>query len=411
MNLQYIDGQLTWEGLSLAELKQLGTPLYVYSEAALRQNARAYLDALNSINGQGHICYAVKANGHPEIIKIFAEMGLGADVTSGGELYLARQGGIPAGDIIYSGVGKSAEEIRLAIKEGIRALHIESEAEFELVAAIASQQQCRVNVAIRINPNVAAATHPYISTGGKHDKFGVNGDLAAALMRRAHEAEWLVPIGLAIHIGSQITLLSPFSEAIRIIIDMANALRNEGIAIRYLDIGGGLGINYKETPPSPADWVTTMAEPVVAAGYEVAMEPGRSLVGKAGLLLTRVEYRKQQDEKKFVIVDAGMNDLIRPTLYQAHHPILPVQENPDTAVETVNIVGPVCESGDFLAKERQLPPLQSGDLIAVTHAGAYGFAMSSNYNGRLRPAEVLINGNQFRIIRKRQTFADLIPAV
>ena len=409
MKLRYEAGQLTWENLPLATLSAVGTPLYVYSEATLRRQAQAYLSAAACLNGPAHLCYAVKANGHPEIIKLFAEMGLGADVTSGGELFLSQHAGVNAHKIIYSGVGKTAGEIRTAIQQKIRAIHIESEAEFDVVAAMAQAEQCVATIAVRVNPNVAASTHPYISTGGKYHKFGVNADIAAHLLRQAAANEWLDSAGIAIHIGSQITNLDPFGEAVQLIIQLADSLREAGVPIRYLDVGGGLGIDYAEQAPSPAAWVKAIAAPVVAAGYEVAMEPGRSLVGQAGLLLTAVQFLKSQGDKQFVIVDAGMNDLIRPTLYQAHHPILPIRQPQMETTTLVDIVGPVCESGDFVAKDRALPAVHAGELLAITHAGAYSFAMSSNYNGRLRPAEVMIAGDSYRIIRKRQSLTDLLP--
>ncbi|MCA9987149.1 MAG: diaminopimelate decarboxylase, partial [Anaerolineales bacterium] len=349
MTLHYESGSLTWGEFPLTKLTAEGTPLYIYHEETLRATAASFLAGIAALPGPAHLCYATKANGNPEIIKIFHGMGLGADVTSGGELYLAQAAGVAPADIIYSGVGKSAAEIRLALQSGIRALHVESAAEFEAIAAIAQREQIRARIGIRVNPNVTASTHPYISTGGKQHKFGVNSDMAAALLRRATENEWLEPAGLAIHIGSQIVDLEPFEEAVALLISLGQQLRSEGVPLDYLDVGGGLGIDYTEASPTPQEWVRRVATPVVEAGFAVALEPGRSLVGAAGLLLTRVEYLKQQEEKQFVIVDGGMNDLIRPTLYKAHHPILPVKEPAGPQRQIVDVVGPVCESGDYFA--------------------------------------------------------------
>jgi len=385
----------------------VGTPVYVYSRADLIGRARAFLEAARSAAGDGAlVCYAVKANANPALLRLLRETGLGADVTSGGELFLARHAGVEPDRIIYSGVGKRAEEIEEALVAGIRAIHIESEMELAAVAAAAARLGRVAPVGVRVNPNISAATHPYISTGLHSHKFGVPRERAVAILRAAAADPWLRPVGLAAHIGSQITDLDPFAQAARFLVSVADELADEGIRLEYLDCGGGLGIDYQGAAPGLADWVRVIGPVIGAAGYGLVVEPGRSIVGRAGALLTRVVYTKQQGDKRFVIADAGMTDLIRPTLYQAHHPIVPVA--PAAGEEVVDVVGPICETSDFLARDRALPPLAAGDLLAVLHAGAYGFAMSSNYNGHLRPAEVLVEGDAFRVIRRRQTYADLI---
>jgi len=386
----------------------VGTPVYVYSRADLLGRARTFLEATRAAAGDGTlICYAVKANANPTLLRLLREAGLGADVTSGGELFLARHVGVEPQRIIYSGVGKQAEEIEAALAAGIRAIHIESEMELDTVAAVAARLGRVAPVGVRVNPNISAATHPYISTGLHSHKFGVPHERAVAILRAAAADPWLRPVGLAAHIGSQITELDPFAQAARFLVALADGLADEGIRLEYLDCGGGLGIDYQGGAPGLADWVHVIGPIVRAAGYELVIEPGRSIAGRAGALLTRVVYTKQQGDKRFVITDAGMTDLIRPALYQAHHPILPVRARGGVE-EVVDVVGPICETSDFLARDRALPPLAAGDLLAVLHAGAYGFAMSSNYNGHLRPAEVLVDGDSFGVIRRRQTYDDLI---
>jgi len=431
----YRAGELTCEGVPLAAVAAaVDTPVYVYSRADLERRARAFLSAANEAAGPAAlVCYAVKANGNPALLALLRAAGLGADVTSGGELFLARHAGVDPGRIIFSGVGKKVSEIEEALAAGIRALHVESEMELAAVAAVAERLGRVAPIGVRVNPNISADTHPYISTGLHAHKFGVPRDRAAAMLRAAAASPWLRPVGLAAHIGSQITDLDPFAQAVRFLVDLADEMEREGIRLAYIDAGGGLGINYQGDAPAAADWVRTIGPLVAAAGYELVVEPGRSIVGRAGALLTRVVYTKQQGDKRFVIADAGMTDLIRPTLYQAYHPILPVEkktsrkdaksakpenlgladfaslrEDFDLPDETVDIVGPICETSDFLARDRLLPPVEAGDLLAVLHAGAYGYAMSSNYNGHLRPAEVLVEGDTFRVIRRRQTYDDLL---
>ncbi|MCA9933555.1 MAG: diaminopimelate decarboxylase [Anaerolineales bacterium] len=401
----YQNQELYCEGVPLREIAAaVGTPFYVYSESELLQRAAAFGTAVP----HAHISYALKANSNPVIIRLLGEAGLGADVTSGGELFLAQHAGIAAHKILYSGVGKTAVEITAALEAGIRALHVESEMELDVIAAIAAKRGAPAPIGVRVNPDIAVETHPYISTGLHAHKFGVTLDRALAMLRRAAADPFLHPVGLAAHIGSQITAVAPFIESAQFLVKQANLLAAEGIRLEYLDVGGGLGINYEGTDaPTQAEWATAVSAPILAAGYEVVMEPGRSIVGPAGALVTAVTYTKQQGDKTFVISDAGMSDLIRPTLYKAYHPILPVRAS-DAPPITVDVVGPICETGDWLAKERPLPPMQPGDYLAILQAGAYGYAMSSNYNGRLRPAEVLVNEDKHHLIRQRQRHAALL---
>jgi diaminopimelate decarboxylase len=351
------------------------------------------------------------ANGNPALLRLMGKMGLGADVTSGGELFLAKHAGIPAERIIYSGVGKRKDEIGFALKTGIRALHVESEMELEVIAAVAQDAGQKARIGVRVNPDIPAETHPYDSTGRLEHKFGVPRDTAVALLRRAAEHPWLEPIGLAAHIGSQIASVVPYSRLVSFLVVLAAELAQSGIELAYLDVGGGLGINYDDDEiPSVERWVATVSRPVLDAGYDLVMEPGRSIVGPSGVLLTEVLYTKEQGGNNFAIVDAGMNDLIRPAMYKAVHPLWPVQE-PVGETILVDVVGPICETGDFLARKRSLPAMNSGDMLAVMQAGAYGFAMGSNYNGRLRPAEVLVNGSHFEIIRQRQSYQHLLDGI
>jgi len=405
----YQQDQLFCESVSLADIAaQVGTPVYVYSQNTLRQRALAYVTAVPPEHSL--VCYAVKANGNPALLQVLRAAGLGADVTSGGELFLARHAGIAPEKIIYSGVGKTRPEIETAVRAHIRALHVESEMELLTIERVARELGTPVAIGVRVNPDINVVTHPYISTGQHSHKFGVPLPIALRLLRLAADSPYLRPVGLATHIGSQITDVAPFGEAARFLVAAAQQLAETGIHLDYLDVGGGLGIDYDQhNAPAIADWATAVTEPILQAGYDVVLEPGRSIIGPVGALLTQVIYTKNQGEKHFTVVDAGMNDLIRPTLYSAYHPMQPVKqaaENNDLL--TTNVVGPICETGDFLAKERPLPALEPGDLLAVLQAGAYGFAMSSNYNGRVRAAEVLVDGTQFRVIRRRQAVEHLL---
>jgi diaminopimelate decarboxylase len=425
----YHNNQLFCEDVPLAQLAAAeGTPLYVYSQSAILDNAQAYLKQAGK---NALVCYAVKANGNPAILRLLAEAGLGADVTSGGELFLALHAGFAPDKIIYSGVGKLRHEIEAALSANIRALHVESEMELAQIAAIATARQQVACIGVRVNPDIHVETHPYISTGAAQHKFGVSPETAVSLLHTAAQHPWLQPVGLAAHIGSQIQALEPFAASANFLVGLADELSASGIRLDYLDVGGGLGVEYEtgdwrleiggseaQSPisqpqaanlqsPSIESWVTTVSEPIHAAGYGLVMEPGRSIVAAAGALLTQVIYTKSQGAKQFAIVDAAMNDLLRPTLYGAYHEILQVRRTSEVR-RTYDIVGPICETGDFLARERPLHPLAPGDLLAITHVGAYGFAMSSNYNGRLRLAEILVDGSQTHRIRQRQSYQALI---
>jgi diaminopimelate decarboxylase len=406
----YHQQTLHCENRSLAEIaRAVGTPFYVYSQAELEDGARAYRSLPDALT-----CYAIKANGNPALIRLLGAMGLGADVTSGGELFLARHAGIPAELIIYSGVGKRKDEIRFAIESGIRALHVESKPELEVIASIAQDLGQKARVGVRVNPDIHAETHPYDSTGRLEHKFGVPHDMAVTIFQRAAEHPWLEPVGLAAHIGSQIATVVPYGHLAAFLVEMAKELQQMGIDLTYIDVGGGLGINYDQMElPGIEEWVAAVSGPILDAGYQLVMEPGRSIVGPAGALVTEVLYIKQQGGNSFVIVDAGMNDLIRPAMYKAVHPLQPVQQFEDGTIEEylVDVVGPVCETGDFLARKQLLPELRAGDLLAIMQAGAYGFAMGSNYNGRLRPAEVLVRGDQYEVIRRRQEYDHLLDGV
>ena len=405
----YRAGELYCEQVPLAAIAAaVDTPVYVYSRDEILTRARAMLDTVNRVTGsQALICYAVKANSNPAVVQMLQDAGFGADVTSGGELFLASHAGVVPEKIIFSGVGKKSAEIAEALAIGIRAIHVESEMELTAVADEAERLDVIAPIGVRVNPNVSAETHPYISTGLHAHKFGVPRERAVSILRVAAAHSHLRPVGLAAHIGSQITDLDPFGQAVRFLIELADEMKAEGIPLEYIDAGGGLGIDYQGSAPAATDWVEVIGKLVADAGYGLVLEPGRSIVGRSGALITRVVYTKEQGRKQFVIADAGMTDLIRPTLYQAHHPIFPVRESAGE-YETVDLVGPICETSDFLARERLLPPVGRGDLLAVLHAGAYGYAMSSNYNGHLRPAEVLVEGDTFRVIRRRQGYEALL---
>jgi diaminopimelate decarboxylase len=403
--------QVLWcEEVPLARIaRAVGTPCYIYSERTLRRHFRAFDDAFT---GLSHLtAFAVKANPNLALLRLFAQEGGGADVVSGGELYRALAAGIDPGKIVFAGVGKQAKEIHDALQARILMFNVESHQELALIEKVARRYGRRAQVALRVNPDINPQTHPYISTGLKNSKFGVNIREALEFYRVASRLRHVDVVGLHSHIGSQITQLGPFLDAVKKILRLIERLRAEWINIRYLDLGGGLGITYKsETPPHPralANALTPLLRPWLTAGGTLIFEPGRVIVGNAGLLLTEVLYVKSGHPHPFVVVDAGMNDLIRPSLYDAYHQILPVARRRVRA-QTVDVVGPICESGDFLAKGRRLPQSRPGDLLAVMSAGAYGFAMASNYNARPRAAEVLVQGSSFTVIRRRETYGDLI---
>jgi diaminopimelate decarboxylase len=390
--------------------KKYGTPLYVYSADQIVERLRMFNEALAAHDHL--VCYAVKANSSLAILKLLAKHGAGFDIVSGGELDRVLAAAPEAADrVVFSGVGKTAAEIGQALTAGILEFNVESEAELDLLAVRAAKLKRKTRFALRVNPDVFAETHPYISTGLREHKFGIDIRRAAALYRRSAGNKWLEPHGISVHIGSQIRSAEPFGAALQRVHKLVGQLRRDGIHLRSIDAGGGLGIDYHGSQSDPAARVRDYAAAINAAlnGFDgrLLIEPGRFLVAQAGALLTRVLNVKQNGSKTFVITDAAMNDLIRPALYQAHHEIMPVSPRPGR-VRTVDIVGPVCESGDFFARDRKLPPVKTGDLLAILDAGAYGMVQASNYNTRFRPAEVLVEGKSHRLIRRRETIADLL---
>ena len=406
-HFQYKGNDLYCEDVAIEKIaKEVGTPFYLYSKETLEHHFKVFDNAFSDVP---HItCYAVKANSNLAILDIFGRLGGGADIVSGGELFRALRAGMSPDKIVYSGVGKKIEEIDFALKSDILMFNIESSQELEVINQRAEKLGKKARISIRINPDVDPKTHPYISTGLKKSKFGIDIKKALSEYRRARELKNIEVVGVDCHIGSQITEIGPFKDAVRKIKELVVTLTSEGFAIKYLDLGGGLGISYNaEEPPLPLEYARTIIEEVRGLGCTLILEPGRLLVGNAGILVTKVLYTKDAEEKSFVIVDAGMNDLIRPSIYGSFHFIQPVKKEERKDV-MVDVVGPVCESGDFLAKERQMPEARQGELLAVMSGGAYGFAMASNYNSRPRVAEVLVQGDRYHIIRKRETFEDLI---
>jgi len=402
------DGQLYCDGAPLARIAaEVGTPTYVYSLAALREGYRAYDGALAAVPHV--VCYSVKANGTLAILRAFAREGSGFDIVSGGELFLTERAGADPRRIVFSGVGKTRDELARALAAGILMFNVESPAELDALDRVAAAENRRAPIAIRVNPDVDPKTHPYISTGLKKSKFGIDIGAALEVYDRARRLPHLDVIGVDCHIGSQLTSLAPFEDALARIRGLVAELRQRGVEVRYLDVGGGLGITYSEEhPPTPAEYGAMLVDGTRDLGVTVIVEPGRSLVGNAGVLLTRVLYLKQGPVKRFVVVDAAMNDLIRPSLYGAYQEIRPVAGPRPGPAEPVDVVGPVCESGDFLAQDRSLQPVEPDDVLAVMSAGAYGFVMASNYNARPRAAAVLVDGTRWDVVRDRETVEDLI---
>jgi len=385
--------------------EKAGTPLYIYSHATLKRHFKVFSDAFKGVNRL--VCFSAKANTSLAVLKLFSNLGGGLDIVSGGELYRGLKAGFSPRKIVYSGVGKSIEEIDYALKTGILMFNIESLEELELINKRAGILKKKAPVAIRVNPDVDPKTHPYISTGMKKNKFGINTEFAIKGYRTAMRLGNINVMGIDCHIGSQITETGPFVEALSSLKSMIKDLKDYGINIKYLDIGGGLGITYNnEAPPNPAEYAVAVKESIGDIKVKLILEPGRVIVGNAGILVTKVLYRKSTLDKEFVIVDAGMNDLVRPTLYKAFHAIKPVLMS-DEGEMTADIVGPICESGDFMALGRVMPNVGQGDLLAVMSAGAYGFVMSSNYCSRLRIPEVMVKDDKFYIARKRQKYEDL----
>ncbi|MCL5975228.1 MAG: diaminopimelate decarboxylase [Gammaproteobacteria bacterium] len=400
------DGELYAEQQSLTELAaQFGTPTYVYSRAALEQHWKAFDDAFSAYPHL--VCYAVKANSNLAVLNVLARLGSGFDIVSAGELARVIAAGGQAEKIVFSGVGKTVEEIGYALKTGIRCFNVESVPELQRISDVAVSLGKTAPISIRVNPDVDAQTHPYISTGLKENKFGIAIDDALSVYQQANALPNLQVIGVDCHIGSQLTSVSPFVDALERVLALIDALAEQGIIIKHLDIGGGLGICYRdEKPPTPAEYAKAMQSQLKDRELEIMLEPGRAIAGNAGVLLTKVEYIKATEAKNFAIVDAAMNDLLRPALYQSWMAIEAVKPRQDETEQDFDIVGPVCETGDFLGKDRQLA-IQSGDLLAIRSAGAYGFTMSSNYNSRPRAAEIMVDGANMHVARQRESVESL----
>lgn len=404
-------GELYCEDIPVKKIaEETGTPLYIYSSATLKRHFKAFDMPL--ADRKHIICFAVKANSSMAILHLLGRLGAGADIVSGGELFRALKAGIPADKIVYSGVGKTRQEISYALESDILMFNVESLDELHTIRDVAMTMRKRAMISFRVNPDVDPKTHPYISTGLKKNKFGLPVQKAIDAYRMAARMDGLEVVGISCHIGSQITETAPFIETAEKIKDIVKKLSEEGIQLKFIDMGGGLGVRYKdESPPEPEEYISSILPILSSLPQTLILEPGRAICANAGILISKLLYTKDSGEKRFYIVDAGMNDLARPSLYQAYHEIMPVMEPTTEAaalLKPADIVGPICETGDFLAKERPMPPMQNGDLIAVKSAGAYGFSMSSNYNSRPRAAEVLVTGDRFKVIRKRETFEDLI---
>ncbi len=412
-HFQYKSGQLHAEDVSLGTIAAgVGTPFYCYSTATLERHYSVLAKAFADQNAL--ICYAVKANSNQAVLATMARMGAGMDVVSEGELRRARAAGVAASKIIFAGVGKTRTEMAYALNEGILGFNVESEPELIALSEVATSLGKTAKIAIRVNPDVDAKTHAKISTGKSENKFGVPFAEARGIYAGAAKLAGIKVSGIHMHIGSQITDLAPFRDAFRLLHDLAVTLKKDGVALEHLDIGGGLGVPYRGTndvPPAPDEYAAVVKETLGDLGLKIVLEPGRMITGNAGILVTRVTYVKEGADKTFTIVDAAMNDLIRPTLYEAHHDIWPIEEKTsDMAPVQQDIVGPVCETGDYLAEDRALPPLSAGALIAVMTAGAYGAVMASTYNSRLLIPEVLVNGDQYCVVRPRPSYDDLIAA-
>lgn len=406
-NFNYQNGTLYAEGVSLAEIaKQFGTPCYVYSRNEIESRWSAFDSAL--ADNSHLVCYAVKANSNIAVLNLLARLGSGFDIVSLGELQrVIKAGGDPA-NVVFSGVGKKVEEMQYALEKGIKCFNVESANELVRLNDVAASMNVAAPVSLRVNPDVDAETHPYISTGLKDNKFGIAFESAKSVYEQAAAMDNINVVGIDCHIGSQITTLSPFKDALLRVLVLIDELKEAGIKLKHLDIGGGLGITYNdETPPSPSDYVDVITETIQGYDLEIIMEPGRSIVGNAGVLVTEVQYLNETPYHNFAIVDAAMNDLIRPALYSGWHDIKRVEEASNAEEVNYDVVGPVCETGDFLGKDRRLR-LEHGDLLAVCSAGAYGFTMASNYNSRPRVAELLVDGEQIHEIRRRESIDDLM---
>lgn len=406
-HFEFRSGELHAEDVPVARIAaQFGTPCYVYSRATLERHYRAFDSALASHPHQ--VCYAVKANSNLAVLQVLAQLGAGFDIVSGGELLRVLRAGGAADKIVFSGVGKTEAELKLALEAGIACFNVESEAELRTLDRVALAMGKRAAIALRVNPDVDAKTHPYISTGLKSNKFGVDVATAERLYREAARLPGVRPIGIACHIGSQLLDISPYLAALDRVLALVDRLAASGIALEHIDIGGGLGVRYKdEKPTEPADWARAFLPKLAGRPLKLYTEPGRAIAGNAGILVTRVELLKTGEEKSFAIVDAAMNDLIRPTLYQAWMDIIPVRQQSSATKRNYDVVGPVCESGDWLGRDRELA-IAPGDLLAIRTAGAYGFTMASNYNSRGRAAEIMVDGDQAHLVRARESFDDLV---
>lgn len=416
---QYKDNTLYCEDVPARELaEEFGTPLYVYSKNQIVENFRAVAGAAGT---RCTICYALKANANPAILKLLVEEGAGADVVSAGEIHLALKAGFPPEKIVFAGVGKREDEIEYALNQNVFSFNVESVQELQLISLVAVRLDKRARVSLRINPNIDAESHPYISTGLKHNKFGIDASQALEVFRSATTLPAVEVIGIHTHIGSQITKVEPYVSTAKFLVEMVNQLRHEGISLSHIDIGGGFGVQYINVlahealpvehnpngdPAAVEEFLSAILPILEPTGCSIWVEPGRSIVANAGVLLTKVLYTKENSTKKFVVVDAGMNDLLRPSLYNAYHQVVPVTIE-TYEHEKVDVVGPICETGDFLARDRMLNRVKRGDGLAILTAGAYGFVTTSQYNARPRPAEVLVNGEKVRVIRERETFNHL----
>ncbi len=403
---QHQAGSLYAEAVPVAHIAQrFGTPSYIYSRKTLEQHWQAFDKAFNDLPHL--VCYAVKANSNLAVLNVLARQGSGFDIVSAGELARVIAAGGEAAKTVFSGVGKTEAEIEYALGQNIRCFNVESIPELSRINEVAARLGKQAPVSIRVNPDVDAQTHPYISTGLKENKFGIDIEQARAVYQSAKDMANLSVVGVDCHIGSQLTSVSPFVDALKRVLALIDELAQDGIVIKHLDIGGGLGIHYRdETPPSPAEYAAALKPLLADRELEILLEPGRAIAGNAGILLTRVEFIKPTEAKQFAIVDAAMNDLLRPALYQSWQEIVPVEQETTAKAAVYDIVGPICETGDFLGKDRELA-IEQGDLLAIRSAGAYGFTMSSNYNSRPRAAEIMVDGKDIHLVRERETVQDL----
>jgi diaminopimelate decarboxylase len=407
-DFQYKNGELYCEGVAVRTIAQrVGTPFYLYSSNTLVNHVRAFSGAFKDVSHL--ICFALKSNSNGAVLRLLSREGAGADIVSGGELFRALRAGIDPRKIVYAGVGKRRDEIEYALKVGILMFNVESSEELMALDRAAQEMHAKAHIALRVNPNIDPKTHAYISTGLKENKFGIPIDQALECYQTAKSLSHVEVVGIHQHIGSQITEIQPFVDALEKLLGFVEELKAAGVGIKYINIGGGLGITYKdETPPHPRELAKAIQPMLKKAGCTLVLEPGRSIVGNAGILVANALYHKDSGEKRFLIVDAGMNDLIRPSLYEAYHEIRPVVQDGKGGQAVVDVVGPICESGDFLAKDRSMPEIKQGELIAVMGAGAYGFSMSSTYNSRPRVAEVMVRGSEYFVVREREMYSDLI---